>query len=113
MPRNHSRDPSWNYCEPYPAKDGVVSCTLCKALVSLGPNKRNRSIGTFKNHIKNKHLSLWTELYGVEKVEESPGSRKRVMEESDDELPLAARTIKAGKVLFQATLAQGSGRSGH
>ena len=108
MPRNHSPDPSWNYCETFPdLQDGVVSCTLCKALVSLGPNKRNRSIGNFKNHIKNKHLSLWTELYGAEKVEESPGSRKRVMEESDDELPQAARTIKAGKVHFQATLDQG------
>ena len=99
MPRNHSRDPSWNYCETFPdLQDGVVSCTLCKALVSLGPNKRNRSIGTFKNHIKNKHLTLWTELYDAEKVEESPGNRKRGIEESDDELPQSARTKKARKL---------------
>ena len=30
MPKYHTKDPVWNYCEPCPGKDGYVSCNLCK-----------------------------------------------------------------------------------
>ena len=62
MPKNQTKDPAWGYCEPLPTRDGYVTCTLCKGHVSLGPNQKNRSIGSFKKHIKNRHFSVWKEL---------------------------------------------------
>ena len=68
MPKNHIKDPAWSSCGPCPEKDGYVSCTLCKGQVSLGPNQKNRSIGSFKEHIKNRHFSLWEELYNLSQL---------------------------------------------
>ena len=105
MPRHHNRDHAWSYCEPCPSKDGYVSCTLCKGQVSLGPNPKHQSIGAFKKHIKNRHFSLWNELYSVENTETPTSGKKRTRdEEVEEELEETARTKKARKNLFQSTL---------
>ena len=85
------------------ARDGYVSCTLCKGQVSLGPNEKNRSIGTFKKHIKNRHFTVWKELYSAENDTPISGKKRPL---DDEELPTSANTKKARKALVQSTLPQ-------
>ena len=107
MPKNQTKDPAWGYCEPS-ARDGYVSCNLCKGQVSLGPNEKNRSIGSFKKHIKNRHFALWNELYSAENDDAPTSGKKRKNEDTidDEDLPTSANTKKARKAIFQSTLPQ-------
>ena len=105
MPKHQSKDPAWSYCEPCKARDGYVSCTLCKGQVSLGPNEKNRSIGAFKKHIKNRHFSIWRELYSAENDTPVSGKKRTINETTiEEDLPASANTKKARKALFQSTL---------
>ena len=106
MPKNHTKDPAWSYCEPCTGRDGYVSCNLCKGQVSLGPNQKNRSIGSFKKHIKNRHFSLWEELYSAENDTPISGKKRPIEATMDEDLPTSASTKKARKALFQSTLPQ-------
>ena len=84
MPKHQSKDPAWSYCEPCKARDGYVSCTLCKGQVSLGPNEKNRSIGAFKKHIKNRHFSIWSESYSAESDTPVSGKKRTIDEAKID-----------------------------